>query len=93
VFELPRDYHAYAYLARISGEMVMVDVHHDQYGQVRVEDLAEVVRWKEYNERQCGAQKLHIYVSSESRAALRFFRRRAAIHSLTTRGGGFSAAL
>lgn len=72
VFELPRDYHAYAYLAKISGEMVMIDVHHDQYGLVRVEDLADVVRWKEYNERQCGATKLHIYVSSESRAALRF---------------------
>lgn len=72
IFELPRDYHSYAYLAKILGELVMIDVHHDQYGKVRVEDLVEVVRWKECNERQCGAKKLHIYVSSESRAALRF---------------------
>jgi hypothetical protein len=72
VFELPRDYHAYAYLAKISGEMVMIAVHHDQYGRVRVEDLVEVVRWKRHNEEQCGAKTLHIYVSSESRNALRF---------------------
>lgn len=72
LLELPRDYHAYAYLAKISGEMVMIDVHHDQYGQVRVEDLEDIVRWKDHNERQCGSTKLHIYVSSESRGALRF---------------------
>ena len=72
IFELPRDYYKYAYLAKIEGEMVMIDVHHDQYGQVRVDDLAEIVRWKEYNTKQCGANKLHIYVSSESKNALRF---------------------
>ncbi len=71
-FELPRDYHKYAYLAKIEGEIVMIDVHHDQYGLVRVDDLAEIVRWKEYNTKQCGATKLHIYVSSESKNALRF---------------------
>ncbi|UVM25625.1 MULTISPECIES: DUF4365 domain-containing protein [Pseudomonas] len=72
IFELPRDYHVYAFLAKISGEMVMIDVHHDQYGQLQIEDLKEIVRWKEYNTQQCGATKLHIYVSSESRGALSF---------------------
>jgi len=72
IFELPRDYHKYAYLAKIEGELVMIDVHHDQFGSVRVDDLAEIVRWKEYNAKQCGATKLHIYVSSESMNALRF---------------------
>lgn len=72
ISELPRDYHAYAFLAKISGEMVMIDVHHDQYGKLQVEDLTEIVRWKEYNRQQCGATKLYIYVSSESRGALRF---------------------
>jgi hypothetical protein len=71
-FELPHDYHAYAYLAKIAGEMVMIDVHHDQYGRIRVEDLAEVIRYKRWNEEQCGATKLHIYASSESRSALLF---------------------
>lgn len=32
----------------------------------------EVIRYKKGNESQCGANKLHIYVSSESRSALRF---------------------
>ncbi len=72
IFELPRDYHAYAYLAKISGEMVMIDLHHDLYGRVRVEDLADVIKYKKGNERECGATKLHIYVSSESRSALSF---------------------
>jgi hypothetical protein len=72
IFELPRDYHKYAYLTKIQGELVMIDVHHDQYGAVRVDDLAEIVRWKEYNTKQCGATKLHIYVSSESKRALAF---------------------
>ena len=71
-FELPRDYTAYAFLAKISGEMVMIDVHHDQYGQLQVEDLKEIVRWKQYNTQQCGSTKLHIYISSESRGALQF---------------------
>jgi hypothetical protein len=71
-FELPRDYYAYAYLAKISGELVMIDSHHDRYGDIRVEDLMEVVQWKKYNEEQCGAKSLHIYVSSESASALRF---------------------
>lgn len=72
ILELPRDYHKYEFLAKIAGEMVMIDVHHDQYGRVSVEDLAEVIRLKKYNESQCGATKLHIYVSSESRCALNF---------------------
>jgi hypothetical protein len=69
-FELPRDYYKYAYLAKIQAEMVMIDVHHDQYGAVRVDDLAAIVQWKEYNTKQCGATKLHIYISSESKKAL-----------------------
>lgn len=72
IFELPRDYHKYAYLAKIDDETVMIDVYHDQYGSVRIDDIAEIVRWKEYNTKQCGANKLHIYVSSESKSALRF---------------------
>lgn len=52
-FELPRDYYKYAYLAKIENELVMIDVHHDQFGLVQVDDLAEIVRWKDYNAEQC----------------------------------------
>ncbi|MGR7949623.1 DUF4365 domain-containing protein [Alcaligenes sp. RM2] len=72
IMELPRDYHLYAYLAKIAGELVMIDLLHDHYGHISVEQLAEIIKYKSGNEMQCGATKLHIYVSSESSNALRF---------------------
>lgn len=72
IFELPRDYHKYAYLVKINNETVMVDLHHDLYGAIRIGDIEEIVHWKDYNTQQCGAKKLHIYVSSESKNALMF---------------------
>lgn len=70
ILELPRDYHKYAYLAKLKDKVVMIDFHYDMYGRVTVEDIDEIVRWKEYNNRVCGPNPLHIYIVSESRNAL-----------------------
>ena len=70
LFELPRDYHKFAYLAKIKGEMVMIDFHYDFTGRITIEDVAEIIRWKDYNDRVCGPNPLHIYLVSKSKRAL-----------------------
>ncbi len=69
-FELPRDYHKFAYLAKIKGKMVMIDFHYDFTGRITVEDADEIIRWKDYNDRVCGPNPLHIYLVSKSKRAL-----------------------
>ena len=70
LFELPRDYHKFAYLAKINGERVMIDFHYDFTGRIMVEDAAEIIRGKDYNNRVCGPNPLHIYLVSKSKRAL-----------------------
>lgn len=70
LFELPRDYNKFAYLAKIKGKMVMIDFHYDFTGKITVEDAAEIIRWKDYNDRVCGPNPLHIYLVSKSKQAL-----------------------
>lgn len=71
LFELPRDYHKFSYLAKINDETVMIDYHYDPYGEITLEDINEIVRWKDYNDRVCGPNPLHIYIVSESKEALK----------------------
>lgn len=74
LFELPRDYHKFAYLAKIKDETVMIDYHYDPYGEVTLEDINEIVRWKDYNDRVIEyvvPNPLHIYIVSESIDALK----------------------
>ena len=70
LFELPRDYHKYAYLAKIDDELVMIDFHYDLVGRIKVEDIEEIIRWKDYNNNVCGPNPLHIYIVTKSINAL-----------------------
>jgi hypothetical protein len=71
LFELPRDFHKFAYLAKIENKTVMIDYHYDPYGEVTLEDINEIVKWKDYNDQVCGPNPLHIYMVSESIEALK----------------------
>jgi len=49
---------------------ISFDFHYDFTGRITIEDAAEIIRWKDYNDRVCGPNPLHIYLVSKSKRAL-----------------------
>jgi hypothetical protein len=70
LFEQPRDYWMYAYLAKIDGVQTMIHFHYDDTGLIVRENIDAIIEAKAYNDKVCGPNPLHIYVVSRSKRAL-----------------------
>lgn len=75
---LPRDYHAFAYLATINTELVMIDYHYDHIGRVTTDHIKElnIPHWRAYNMRAIGIEstgltEMMLFIVSEKKEALK----------------------
>jgi hypothetical protein len=72
MFELPRDYHWFQFLAKIDSDMVMMHYLYARYGQFSLEDLADVLKYKDYNQRDYGCEKLVLCLIAHHQSAFEY---------------------
>ena len=73
VFELPRDFHWYRFLAKIDGEdTVMIHYLYARYAYFSAEELNIALGYQEYNYKVCTCRRLMLCLVAQDKCAFQF---------------------